>query len=346
MDRKSQKLRTQVAAAVTTGGLVVLLAGPTSTFGLGVPSAGDATSTVQGAVQTTQQTAASTVTQVESTVQATVQAVAAPAPTAPAAAAPVQTTVQHVAAAPKQAVSRVAAPVTNRAAAVKAPSTSSQRRSSTSRPTGKAAPVRTHKPAQRSTTAPRQSNAAEAPSQCDVPVLSLLPGGGVLTGLFTLACDAVANLDVPSRIGLVPEGASGTPSLADLLMTPASGLPAPTRARSAARGAHATTGAGSRPAASAAQAGAPFGGAAIPVVTGAGRSGAVVYADGFKNASTGSAIASANAGDVKTRHHHTWFSGQSRGTELLMAILFASLSVLGGIVLWRLAVRWVIPRFA
>jgi hypothetical protein len=29
-----------------------------------------------------------------------------------------------------------------------------------------------------------------------------------------------------------------------------------------------------------------------------------------------------------------------------MAILFASLSVLGGIVLWRLAVRWVIPRFA
>jgi hypothetical protein len=84
------------------------------------------------------------------------------------------------------------------------------------------------------------------------------------------------------------------------------------------------------------------------VVTGAGHSGAVVYADGFKNASasTGSAIASANAGDVKTRHHHAWFSGQSRGTELLMAILFASLSVLGGIVLWRLAVRWVIPRFA
>jgi hypothetical protein len=29
-----------------------------------------------------------------------------------------------------------------------------------------------------------------------------------------------------------------------------------------------------------------------------------------------------------------------------MAILFANLSILGGIALWRLAVRFVIPRFA
>jgi hypothetical protein len=83
-------------------------------------------------------------------------------------------------------------------------------------------------------------------------------------------------------------------------------------------------------------------------MAGAGHAGAVVYADRFKNASasTGSAIAGTNRGNVKTPHHHSWFSGQSRGTELLMAILFASLSVLGGIVLWRLALRWVIPHFA
>ena len=29
-----------------------------------------------------------------------------------------------------------------------------------------------------------------------------------------------------------------------------------------------------------------------------------------------------------------------------MAIIFANVAILGGIALWRLAVRWVIPRFA
>jgi hypothetical protein len=56
--------------------------------------------------------------------------------------------------------------------------------------------------------------------------------------------------------------------------------------------------------------------------------------------------AAAHAASATSHHHHTWFSGQSRGSEILMAIIVANLAILAGIALWRLAVRWVIPRFA
>jgi hypothetical protein len=54
----------------------------------------------------------------------------------------------------------------------------------------------------------------------------------------------------------------------------------------------------------------------------------------------------ADAGAAATDHHHAFFSGQTRGTEILMAIIFANVAILAGIALWRLAVRFVIPRFA
>jgi hypothetical protein len=39
-------------------------------------------------------------------------------------------------------------------------------------------------------------------------------------------------------------------------------------------------------------------------------------------------------------------SGRTPGTEVLLAIIFTNLAILAGIALWRLAVRFVIPRFA
>jgi hypothetical protein len=85
----------------------------------------------------------------------------------------------------------------------------------------------------------------------------------------------------------------------------------------------------------------------VAVGLGAGRGGALVYVNPVQEANvTPASAGTAHAADGAHHHHHGFLSGQSRGTELLMAILFASLSILGGIALWRLAVRFVIPRFA
>lgn len=354
----SQKLRTTVAALTASAGLVVLLSGPASTFGLGVSGTDTVTGTVQGAVETTQQTAATTVTQVESTVQTTAQAVAAPAAPAPA---PVQTTVQTVTAAPRQTASRATTPAKKRAATGAAPRTGRvQRVSSTREVTGTTssaaksvtpavtrhtAAVRTHRT---SSTAPSAdgSGADAGPAQCDVSLLALLPGGDQLGALVTLVCDAANGLDLPSRIG--PAEQSASPLLATVLEAFTSAPPGRARARSAAPGAHRAAAAESRPpAAGAALAGRPGAATAMPIGAGRGVSGATAYVDSFRVPyasipSTGGVTAT----DSASKHHHAWFSGTSRGTEVLMAILFASLSILGGIVLWRLAVRWVVPHFA
>jgi hypothetical protein len=356
-----QKLRTKVTALTTSAGLVVLLAGPTSTFGLGVPGAdtttGAVTTTVQGAVQTTEQTAATTVTQVQSTVQTTTQTAAVPQPSAPAP-VPVQTTVKKVAAAPKQAVSRAVAPAKKRAVAVAAPHTGSQRLSSTRELSGTAAPAtqrvavakrtNTHKASKpRTAAAPTSATTAPDPIQCDLPVLALLPGGSELGALVTLACNTANGLDLPARIGLAPESQGGGPSLGDVLRAIPSAHAITARARSAQLGAHFAKRTGNGPAAAgAAQGAVPGARLNLPFVGGTARGGAVVYADRFKAAGAQATVApAAQDAASRTRHHHGWFSGQSKGTELLMAILFANLSILGGIVLWRLAIRWVIPRF-
>src|SRR4051794_22052575 len=120
-----RQVRKRLAGITTALGLAVLLAGPASTFGLGVPGVGSdsATSTVQGAVETTQQTAATTVSNVETTVQTTVQtttavpqavtnqvqSTAGAVRPAPAAAAPVQQPVTK-AAAPRKATTKTSAP--------------------------------------------------------------------------------------------------------------------------------------------------------------------------------------------------------------------------------------------
>jgi hypothetical protein len=200
----------------------------------------------------------------------------------------------------------------------------------------------------RHATARPASSTGASPVQCDVPLLNLLPGVGQLSSLLTLACDAVNSLDLPSRVGLAPSSASDNPLLGDLLLPASSSAPpARKRARSSAAGGRPPT-TGRHGAASAAD-GAGLGGrGALPLVAvGVGHGGPVAYVDSFRTpvASAGH-VAAGHSSASDPRHHHAWFSGQSRGTEILMAILFASLSVLGGIILWRLAVRWVIPRFA
>jgi hypothetical protein len=366
-------VRTQVAVATTTVGIAVLLAGPVTTFGLGVPSTGDVsgtttqvTGTVQNVVDTTQQTAAGTVTNVESTVQTTVQqtteAVAPQAAPAPAPATQTQTQASAPDAA-KQVATRVAAPVKKHVSAVSRP-----------RMQGKpaAAPVRLaqkaggatvgsvrvaktkHTRAGRSqrVAAPGLTTSAQdtAPVSCDVPALAALPGGAELQALLAIVCDAANGLDLPTRIGLVqPDAGPVAPALGEVHGASARGTAgAPVATSSALRGTHRTPlrGAG-RPAGSAAssQPGAPIGGPTGALAVGHGRGlgyiGAVPVAH-ISPSSTGGAEASKSAG----HHHHGWFSGQSRGTEILMAILFANLAILGGIALWRLAVRFVIPRFA
>jgi hypothetical protein len=348
------QLRTKVAVVTTTVGLAVLLAGPTSTFGLGVPGADSVTTQVTSTVESTQQTAATTVTQVESTLQTTAQTVA-PTPAAPP---PAPTP-----SAPAQTVTRAAAPVKKQAAAVAAPRTSVQRQPATTRAVS--APARSvtdsvrqlsqkrtttsriRKPALRTTTRTSTSTTSgdEPPAQCSVPLLGLLPGGAQLQALVAIACNAASGLDLGARIGLTPSADSTAPA-SGLHGTSSRGPSAPVRARSASFGPHAVAGVASRPGAVAASAG-RVGRGLVPLgARTTGRAGAIAYVNAVAAADASATAAPTSDAAAAKHHHHTWFSGQSRGTELLLAIIFASIATLGGIVLWRLAARFVVPRFA
>jgi hypothetical protein len=361
-------VRSKVAVVTTTLGLAVLLAGPTNTFGLGVPAVGDAGSTttqvtnaVQGVAQTTQQTAATTVTNVESSVQTTTQAAA------PQALATLQPAAAPPAAAPtvsKQVTTRAAAPPTKRhVAAVSRPHTqpkpvaaatqlAKQAGGAFAAPVRSAAPERTRAKRAPLDTAPSRTTNARAqdvPADCNVPALAGLPGGSQLQALIAFVCDAAAGLDLPARIGLVDAGV-GTPAVGDVRGAAPRGIGGPAGARPTALNTHPTArSAVVRPAAAAttsAAASQPGQGVGGPVGVGPRRGGGPPYLHALQAANvTAASGAGTDAGD-STHHHHGFFSGQSRGAEILMAILFASLSTLAGIALWRLAARFVIPRFA
>jgi hypothetical protein len=360
-------VRSKVAVATTALGVAVLLAGPMNTFGLGVPSTGDVsgattqvTNTVQGAVDTTQQTAATTVTNVESTVQTTVQTTtqAAPQPAA---------TTQTQASAPtaaKQVTTRAAAPVKQQASAVSRPRTQGKPAAAPAQLAKSAGGVsreqvsvadvakRTHVARTRHVTAPAltttSSRAQDAPVGCSVPTLALLPGGSELQALLNVVCDAAGGIDLPARLGLVQTD-TVAPALGDVRPASPRGTGGPVVARSSSLGTHPTAAGGARQAtgsnSGALAAGSPIGG---PVGVGGGRGAGVAHLSAVPIAhiSPASSTAAANAAASSGHHHHAFFSGQSRGTEILMAIIFANLAILAGIALWRLAVRWVIPRFA
>jgi hypothetical protein len=363
-------VRSKVAVVTAALGVAVLLAGPAGTFGLGVPVVGDGgsattqvTNTVQGAVDTTQQTAATTVIQVESTVQTTTQAVA-PAPAAAPQPAPAPAT--SAPAVTKQVTTRVATPV-EKHVAVGRPQTRTAAAAApnqlvTQTGVASAAPARIGSAERTRVTrvtraqvvrAPSRTTAARAqgaPTGCTVPVLAALPGGSQLQALLAIVCAAAGGLDLPGPIGLVP-GDAGVPVAGDVHAASARGTAGPRgpqlavpahgpRARAAVRPAGAAT-------ATQAATSQPAGSVRLPVALGAGRGGALVYVNSVQAANvTPASAATGHAADGVHHHHHGFLSGQSRGTELLMAILFANLSILGGIALWRLAVRFVIPRFA
>jgi hypothetical protein len=345
--------RTKAAVVTTTVALAVLLAGPASTFGLEVPVAGgtddattQVTSTVQAAVETTQQTVAT----VESTIQPTTQAVAPQQPAAPQVQAPTKAP-----AAPTRTASRVSAPARKRAAAVTAAPTAVKQPSESTLPARSRAPrnratertatariteVSTRRPR---TSAPAESDAPAAP--CDMPLLALVPGGAALRALLAIACDAASGLGLPARIAL-PGGAAQAQDDASGTTTSIP-PPARARARSATLGAHPAAGSSRVPAANAATAGQPAGAplAAVPGLAGGPSRVAYLNAAIAAHATTAtSAVVDSTA--AKAPHHHGWFSGQSRGTAVLMAILIANVAILLGIALWRLALRWIVPRFA
>jgi hypothetical protein len=336
-----------------------------NTFGLGVPGTGDVSGTttqvtgaVQGVVDTTEQTAATTVTTVESTVQTTVQTTTQAVAPQPAA------TTQAPAAAPtaaKQVTTRAAAPVKKQVAAVSRPRTQgrpaaapvqlAQKAGGASRERVNVAGVASHTQATRvrHVTAPELSTASpraqDSPLDCSVPALAMLPGGSELQALLNVVCDAAAGIDLPSRLGLAQTD-TVTPALGDVRPASARGSGDPVVARSSSLGTHPAAAGGARQATGS---GAPAGGQPIggPAGVGAGHGAGIGHLSAVPMAHISPASgAGAHAAASPGHHHHTFFSGQSRGTEILMAIIFANLAILAGIALWRLAVRWVIPRFA
>jgi hypothetical protein len=357
-------VRSKVAVVTTTLGLAVLLAGPTNTFGLGVPAvdAGSTTTqvpnTVQGVAETTQQTAATTVTNVESTVQTTTQAAAPQAVATPQPAAAPQAAAPTVS---KQVTTRVTAPVTKRhVAAVSRPQSqpkpvaaptqlAKQAGGASAAGARSAAPERTRAKRAPLVTAPTNARAQDVPADCNVPALAGLPGGSQLQALIAIVCDAAAGLDLPARIGLVDAGV-GTPAVGDVRGAAPRGIGGSAGARPTSLNTHPRArSAVVRPTAAAttsAAASQPGQGVGGPPGVGPGRGGGTPYLHALQAASVSPASGAGTDAGESARHHHGFFSGQSRGAEILMAIIFASLSTLGGIALWRLAARFVIPRFA
>jgi hypothetical protein len=312
------------------------------------------TSTVDSAVQTTQQTASTTVTNVESTVQTTVQATTQAAAPQPAAAPAPQVSAPT---ASKQAVTRAAAPVTKQVAAVAQPRTQVTRVAAPTGPaklaTGASAKAVRVAAVKRSAgrgdrTASRSTAAGDGPAPvgCDVPQLSLLPGGSQLQALLSIACAAAGGLDLPARLGLVAPATAAHTSGDNPAGSAHSSTPS-VLARTASQSVrHSAVGARRAAAASA-----NAGGAGLPLATshGAGRAGSkpLAFPNAYPTATVASAPGSqAQAAGSAGHHHHGFFSGQTGGTEILMAIIFANIVILAGIALWRLAARFVIPRLA
>jgi hypothetical protein len=359
-----RQVRSKIAVVTTALGLAVLLAGPASTFGLGVPVVGSTdstttavTNTVQTVADTTQQTAATTVTNVESTTQTTVQTTTQAVASQPAATTQPATTT-------KQTTTTTSAPARKQATAVSAPRTVLQRAATTKTELAKraggasAAPVRVAKrtrvahsrkaAASAPTTTATSTTAADPPSSCAVSELSLLPGGAELQALLSIVCAATGGIDLPARLGLVST-TQGTPSASgDARGASAHAPTGPLHARAAANGVHALSRTAQPPSAGAAQASHP--GAPLSPAGASGRGAGRVFMYAAADPSAG-VPTSANAGpqaaaNATDHHHHAWFSGQASGTAILTAIIIANIAILAGIALWRAAVRWVIPRFA
>ncbi|HEX6713306.1 MAG TPA: hypothetical protein VF066_07970, partial [Thermoleophilaceae bacterium] len=284
----------------------------------------------------------------ESTVQTTTQAVAPQPAVAPqtqtSAPAPTKRTATRVAAPVKKHVAAVARPRTQARPAA-APTQLAKSGGAAAEPVRTVAAKRTRVARTHVVSTPARTKTAGAqdmPADCALPALPL---PGELQALLAIVCDATGGLDLTARLGLA-HADSGTPALGDVRGASARSAGGPVHARSAARVPRALAGIASRTS--------PGSGTPLPIgapvgpPTGAGGGHGAGIADwnamGVAQATPQSGGGGANG--ASSHHHHGFFSGQSRGTEILLAIIFANLSILGGIALWRLAARWVIPRWA
>jgi hypothetical protein len=340
----------------------VLLIGPTSTMGLGIPDASQTTSTVQGAVQTTQQTA-STVTNVpaaaESTVQTVEQTAMQVAPPQPAAPASAPSSAPAAADAPKQAGTRVATPVTKHVASAPAPRTAIIRSTSGTHAVAQAsdtvrqaaATLSTHTqkvPAAKHLRS-RSSTPAEADApalQCELSLVEAVPGAAELSALLNLICSAAGDLIGPARLGLDPPpaadasrgvalGNSGVPAISQRSRARSAGVPV-------GRAGHAQVG-GDINASAASQLGGT--GAPTPPVA-AGRAGGLGYIAAATAAKVTPASAHSGEGTSSGHEGRGWFGGQSAGTVILLAFLALDMALIAGVVARRLAVRWALRPIA
>jgi hypothetical protein len=200
--------------------------------------------------------------------------------------------------------------------------------------------------------APTRTTGAKAADQsgCAVSQLTLLPVGAQMQALLSIVCSATG-VDLPARLGLTPAAptppALGGGATADVASGGGGGAAAqpgaPVVRRGTARGDGQAAGAGQPGPGFTAQTTSVAG----PHPVGAPRGAAVNFA------AVGQAIPAAQ---VSGRHaatpsasgdrHHSWFGAQPPGAQVLLAVLLANLAILGAIALWRVAVRFVIPRFA
>jgi hypothetical protein len=192
------------------------------------------------------------------------------------------------------------------------------------------------------TSAPSAAAAAPTPQCVELPLLDLLPGGGQVKALLTMACDAAAALLLPSRSSVDQPAGGGR---LDGLLGATSSVPARHGRRRSALLYVLRLGGASRRAgpitAQTATAASVFGATAA-----APRAGGLPFIDAVNAHPAAAPVDSGsgrNAGGE--RHHHSFFAAQSSGTTVLMGILILNLAILAGIAMWRMAARWVLPRF-
>lgn len=349
------RLRMQVAALTSVLAVAALLAGPGMTWGLDVPAVGGSggttgqlAATAQGVVTTAEQTVESTVTTVQAAAPATVMQETVPSP--------VQTTAPTVTAQPAPpapvqkktpAAATLKTPVTRRSEkaprAGKAPqSTGGTLRQAVRTPVLKGAPRTAAKAKLLPTASPGARPAAPEPTpQCGgLPALPVL-GGIDLGALVTIVCDA-RNLLTPARVG-TGRAADAPVSIGDLLGAAVSG-----RALAYARAAllHRYPGAAGDD-----QRGLAAGdGDRAASLARAGRAGAMSPSP---VAYPGAVLTQLDPISTRlpkaraTQHRHSGvFSTPVDGTGMLSLVLMLDSALLVAIVLWRMARRWLVPRFA
>ena len=370
----TRRIRVQAGVVTSSLAAVALLVGPGSTWGVDVPVVGDSsgvttqvTGTTESVVTQVEQTVQTTTTTVEQTVQQVEAVAPAPAPAPEPVTTQVQSPVQTVASAPAETVERATTQVRTRAGRTAAPTTRAGRATSggnrvdVARGAGDSARESARKTADRASgqvraardtlSASRRSRAAArddellAPQCAQLALPVSLPGldlaailsvlcaagddllpAGTDGGATTRTADPLASL--AKVLGVVVAGAGSPDARAALLERLARGLTDRQMLKHAGADAPSVRGAATT------VAGAPGGRAALPALGTVAHTDAVAVQDGVLAAS------------AAERRERATASQAGPGTTALATVLLIDLILLAGIVMWRAARRWVVPRFA